>query len=495
MDFNRSSDPQKFGQRAKGALRLHTGVQEALRALLRSSEDRCAYIRAAVDENARWSTLQRNFICGLPNELLRRIFQFSETKNAHECSGPRVGFSLSHTCGRFRDIALTIPRLWSSLADDQSPEEIKEYLTRAKTSTLFITVGKRARNSSSKKILAFLQSVLPLSDRWVSFTLDVPWGGSYAIDEEEDLYDIPFASLFIDLAKSCKGLTLASLEKLDLFYPHPKVFEDIEEHGPVFRNVEHFYASWTMPKLHTLFVEEIVPRPLLAPVLSTCTIVFEDDDYCHEFGKKLRMFLEKSPSLKHFDVSFDPRYDRPSDMPFTGRSIALPSLESLSICASSKVSKGLIRLLDVPQLSSLSLGVCFKYNEEFPDDWINDALRPGRQYSSITHLRLVTHRRDSPEYDDSPLPSVFQAFSNVQHLSLQMPGVNLSGDLPCIRSLRLTDCDRMSSYALESLLKGLRGNSAQDRFELLSVRGCSQLQKEKLLEFLPREKIQWMPTV
>lgn len=151
--------------------------------------------------------------------------------------------------------------------------------------------------------------------------------------------------------------------------------------------------------------------------------------------------------------------------------------------------------MDTPQLSRLSWEVRFKHSEGFPDDWIDDAIRPGSSYSSLTHLELVTRRRSSPESGESPLPSIFRAFDNVQHVSLQTPGIDFGEDFPPIWSLRLTDCDQIHGIGHQLKKLTADGGSAWEHFELLSVQGCRRIKEKDLSKFLPKEKYRWTPTI
>lgn len=187
-------------------MRFHDDIQQALRPFLRSSEERCEHIKAVVGDHARWSRPKQNHVCRLPNELLCRIFQLTQANYASESSELYPGRSLSHTCGRFRDIALKIPRLWSTLTDQQSEEESKEYLARARNSPLRIVLRSRPGAGSTQ---TFLQLVLPLKDRWVEFTVDTTWA-----DDNLDLakgYDEVLVTFFVDLHEACNGLAFPTL--------------------------------------------------------------------------------------------------------------------------------------------------------------------------------------------------------------------------------------------------------------------------------------------
>lgn len=97
--------------------------------------DQCIDLRTMGLDAARATdpSLPDKFV-GFPNELLMRIFELA-------CPLPDTVFAtrVSHVSRRFRGVALHLPRLWSSIHQDQPEDQVDAYVLRSKAAPLTVT--------------------------------------------------------------------------------------------------------------------------------------------------------------------------------------------------------------------------------------------------------------------------------------------------------------------------------------------------------------------
>lgn len=319
-------------------------------------------------------TLARG-IASLPDELLARVFELTRDLQS---MGRRTisGRKLSHTCRRFRNIALKLPWLWRDVAFFQPQNEFEMCLSRSTAPCLSIKVDREDLANASLEdptrvpFLDRLKAVLAHSIRWTEFTYE---NGS-ATETPEVLQQ---------MREACFGLNLPYLHTLSVSYYMGRKLSG--------HHVPEFYASWNMPQLRHFEVYGFVPAPLPIVSLSSCDISFDihSDADMHCF----MAFLASVPSIKHLSFTFSASSTVHTEDLITHPTLELPLLETLAIhcyTIGEPLTVHLFTILQFPRLSKLRLELGPYRENDFANvaDDLRVCLRPSIEH--ITEFSLVT---------------------------------------------------------------------------------------------------------
>ncbi|TDL13679.1 hypothetical protein BD410DRAFT_797560 [Rickenella mellea] len=94
----------------------------------------------------------------VPDEILAHIFEAGHHMSEHSEFAVRV----SHVCGRFRQVSLRTPLLWTRLSSEHPSDQTEAYLTRSGQMDLQVTLA----DHPGDKFRSFLQLMGTHSDRW-----------------------------------------------------------------------------------------------------------------------------------------------------------------------------------------------------------------------------------------------------------------------------------------------------------------------------------------
>jgi hypothetical protein len=275
----------------------------------------------------------------LPPELLAVIFAAGQdVPILHGCSR-RLPFAVlvSHVCGRWRSVALSMSQLWSRCAVVSRPgghlplSLFSACLTRSRQQPLDVTIELRAPSGQvdpDDEILGCMDLLAPHAARWKKLSVDIE-------------YEAAFAAL-IWVLRCTSPLTL---EMLDIRFDDGGDEADVVlERGPLF--------AAGAPKLKHLALMG-VGMPWCAtwpiPALTSLELLSAREDLIPTFDEFREMLLN-SPSLRRLTLGYDPIGIPSVEDPYS--TVNLPSLQVL-VCSS--CSWPTINVISAPGLISLHI--------------------------------------------------------------------------------------------------------------------------------------------
>ncbi|KAK7042993.1 hypothetical protein VNI00_008731 [Paramarasmius palmivorus] len=162
---------------AEKDLRAEQAEISRLRTLILTMENRSNGLRRSMEKyRSLLSPVHR-----MPPEILLNIFSFCCERNELDYRAPAVS-TLSTVCGRWRDLALSTPALWSSISirfgyweeeGDALDRITKFFLERSRASPLRLTLDFTNVAYEIEDVYPTLQALVQAAPRWASVSLTV----------------------------------------------------------------------------------------------------------------------------------------------------------------------------------------------------------------------------------------------------------------------------------------------------------------------------------
>ncbi len=352
-------------------------------------------------------------------------------------STARAATRLSHVCQRFRHLVF---RLWCGIFDDMDMDMVSSSCDRLSKTRGEIFFGGKQRYNTTTCIdsEAFVRMVARQSRHWLRFVQGYNWllRATYSVEELKKL------------ARITRRLNTPFLSELVIRFPSVILMEDRHRRQDV-RDAVHYYSTWSMPRLHSLVMENLLPIPCFAPVLLTnldITLNFEGYMRCYtvDFASvnELGEFLASCPVLQKFSLrACNLKYFGGSP---SGNVFDVTSVHMLDLSFENCVCEPIGFILDslrFPSTNTIKLNVKSRNGDPIIDNRIQTALRVViPDADTFPHLkrldlsvdfdrsRLQPHFfkcRDRLEYVSIPFPSL----AKVQHLTLTSNDMNI-GSIP-----------------------------------------------------------------
>lgn len=272
-----------------------------------------------------------------------------------------MSLSISHTCHRFRILALRLPRLWSSFSNRQHPDELCAFLERSKNSPVSIEIRDgRSRTAPwstarffSERCREFLEVLSNRSNRWQTFTFDTSRGFESATEIHCTLRHL--RTLTLDLP----SLTTLRVSFFDAAIRRAgeEALQQDQSH------FVYFYSSWKMPELRYLQTSNVVPYPPHSTVPLSCAIHFDPGSSCTTFGPDLKALIYQTPNSFSLAISYDPDDgddDEDEELPPFEQPAEFPLLETLKLKVHPEVIAHLLQNLSLSMLSEMDIQIILR---------------------------------------------------------------------------------------------------------------------------------------
>ncbi|KAF8871257.1 hypothetical protein CPB84DRAFT_1692408, partial [Gymnopilus junonius] len=337
-------------------------------------------------------------ILSIPVEILSAIFELSKTM-ANEDSlslayeGPKMVPEIiySQICIGLRNVALTTPRLWTSIYIDaavSSAERIPEYIRRSGVCLLDIRVDLAAEDAYAGKsgLDSMIDLIVDNSLRWRSVSAECTC----------ERADRPI------MTHICKS-TARRLQHLSLD------IEDVEQADPSAVNREigfpHIFKDGA-PKLKFVRLKGLAIQFFRPPFDAVVTLHLEQTSQVPLAYITFRNIITRSSVLAHLSIHGD-IIDNISWSRFTDV-IILPHLLSLRICGEGgNIYSGLLMGIKAPLLKSLTL----KDVQEHDLDAMFDSTSSS-QYNNLRQLVFTNF-----ELSGSTYRRIFHTFREITSFS------------------------------------------------------------------------------
>lgn len=414
-------------------------------------------LNKTVDEKATrlkeecWDNILVRGIAELPDELLALVFELAYD---NDTDGSHLAIQLSHVCRRFRAVALHTPRLWSTLAASQRPDEYQTFISRSRTADLTIIVDFPFRKPSFMLIADFMNDVFPLSNRW----------------GELQFHRMP---LFDDEWGAFRELT-----DIDVFLPRLQTLVVAGCHRKWDWN---FWSHWDMPGLRHFESYDAIPSGLNSASLVSCDLQFSSLRFTGVVINGLLVALQTCPALQTLALDFESiqqTFENPE-----AEVALLGQLKTMTIriagLSKSGTIRPIIRNVVMPCLDRID------YDIEMNDDlesktFLTDIFPP---MPHCHNLRSVHMKVETFEYDFHGINTIFSSFPQIHHLHLEAPlfghvtypASEPEGTFPPLRSLSLKNCMLLSDkYGLGLMLEAMHIHGRYwDKLERIEVIGNS----------------------
>ncbi|KLO11641.1 hypothetical protein SCHPADRAFT_998718 [Schizopora paradoxa] len=284
------------------AVRTMKFLQTILQSMLTSASDVLTRL------NARFTdAVNKTKFSAIPDDIMAHIFEMANQDSDGHTND--VGVRLSLVSRRFNRIATNLPLLWSTISfPRQSIELVKQFVPRAGTPCIHLTIEQNYRNSTlkSQRVLGMYQIMTSISSRIRSLSLSL---GSY------DIAYLP------QILNSCSSLSLPSLVELKL--------ECDRQTGRICR-----------PSIRDLELIEIIPefRPDVLKQIDDCFVKLNEMDIrdntmdCWR-SPEITALLLSLTSVAYLRVSIRLPRGRPPDRHKTLSmpSVKFPEIESFEL--------------------------------------------------------------------------------------------------------------------------------------------------------------------
>lgn len=423
----------------------------------------------------------------LPNELLARIFELSDSHKRDEAAEPAHIFRLGQVCRRFRQLVLGLPGLWAEVSTEQNPLIRVACLERSRPTGISVDLewwgDEFDLEEESEEYSSCLRSFMSHKARWRSF--------NYHNSSEQEK-----AAFHPQIQEAIFDLHLPLLERLFVEYESRDV--GISENA-------HFYASWSIPRLRSFESNNYIPPPdLLGSTLTSCDISifqgFSTDEGACEISSLLQ-FLGSAPSLQELSLYF-------LDVSLTSTenitSVELPHLEVFSMttqCIEGPSPSNLMQQLRLPKLANFSLSM--SPANVIGLDNVETLLPffPLPETAPIAEFSLSIEGYSIPQSPPA-IPLILLRLPHLRQLSIDCPsasdyeicGAHAEPDdkvLPPLRTLRFQGCSMMDGSAARFVLKALEASGQLSQFESLEVLSCPLFKWQNITDLIPRSRILW----
>lgn len=428
----------------------------------------------------------------LSDGILARIFHYlGETDFTNA-----PGIALSHVNHRFRALVLDTPSLWKCVSATQSQEELHVCLERSRDAGLHVDLifdhHWRSMQLSDHDTEQFLTAIIPHAHRWDAVTFETD--GSCT------------SETYGTLQKMCHNLELPSLRLLEIIGigPEPKDSKPMSQND---YEEMHFYASWNMPNLKTLFAEDFMPHEYMdegraiGPQLTSC-IFHVYTEHLYEMDA-LYEFLRARPSIRNLDLTFKTALCM--DLDDTFKELLLPDLKSFSVdlsgsatCARSDINvfRDFMHSLRTPKLTELEISISDCQEEDVPK-WLSGLLPPENDCPQLESFSLSV-RIEEESFKPDPYDAVWARLPpTLRHLSIEVPdsALRLTLDQPKLaqlRTLRLQNCHLTDGEQVDGLLYRMTRAGGWPQFEKLIISECPLIEPHRgcVAHYLPKATIE-----
>ncbi|KLO19953.1 hypothetical protein SCHPADRAFT_935065 [Schizopora paradoxa] len=448
----------------------------------------------------------------LPYEVLAIILEQAADLKSED---PKSPLRLSHVSRRFRSVMLSLPKAWCAISSDMDSEWVDTVLARSRSSGM--QVQFKGVNDFGDAIHS-LAHTLPFSDRWRSFALHAAFRP-----------DLDAVSQFSDFRKRCLDLKLPRLVHAEFHFDdnHPISIE--ARHPDI-----HLFTTWDAPNLRSLTMTNSIPNLFNSPNLTKFTMRFEClTTFAQRNLRPFFAFLAGNPQLKELALHFSCYFPAILQTP----RLVHTTIESLSIeveyaefewIPQRAAILAILTSMSLPKLTALDVNATFEGGKSTSDYWddeddisedddgleVSDMLFDMLPLPGLCpaikrcSLRVLGYELTHPELS---LHRVLHAMPNLEHLRIDT-NLDLESSMctcpvasaspsemlvwPKIRTLELNHCEDVIIDWVEDFVSWLqRAPGAWERFEMLTVRACAELQKAELLEFIPKEKLTWVKEI
>ncbi|TDL30138.1 hypothetical protein BD410DRAFT_780675 [Rickenella mellea] len=440
------------------SLRAHKAARDQLLLRLHQSDVIISFLQTSCNILAL-----RRGVHALPNEALAKIFEAGYTA---DWEGSRFAVTVSHVCSRFRQIALRMPHLWSTLTSYQTIEGLAHFVDRSKHHSLIIDMKDREVSPQN-----FLPFIIPYVERWVGFRCEDPLSPA----------DIP---------------SILSILGRQIYLPNLTTLSNLSSSS--------FQSNWIMPRL-LHFVGQAQPNFLAVTSLVSCTLHLRERTHSPnpDYGlEDLLIFLDNNKRLQRLTLvlkTIIPGYS--SRSPSDANLAYLPNLTELHIywdggCYINDDFGKFIRNLHLPKLQELSL----QFSAIDPDGLFDFIADPTEDIASVMFpatnhfpaLRTLEFVAD-PYFLFSPssvtslenepqdfLEVALKRTPTLQHLYIEASGLCCPSyrwkdfELPRLRTIHFKNCDRIRRQLVDWILDRLHG------LETFKIDGCRGLSERYL---------------
>lgn len=391
----------------------------------------------------------------LPSELLIEIFVYCAS---NEAFAPLV---LRRVSKWWREVVNASPRVWQCISLDFRARSVRCLRAQADLwiqRSIPLHFDVELKIESIDLLLPLLSPLLPYIDRWRSFTMS---------GKREEVHE--FSTLF--------PVTRESLDFLHIFlqddtFPAPQRYT--------------FVPEWPQNHVMNVWLLELPRSQLMAPLRFTNITISEDTvGDIHTRADSILDFLTACPELETFYFSGWHHNEEPSTTSLPV--VSLPNLHTLHL-KNTCLARGILSSLYTPNLSNLylaHLNVEFalrgEYHEEgdSDDDAQDFSQSPSSDHATGMGLRKLIARSHPPivalDMDFSDMRTkdfkfIFDRLPMLQDFLIVASDMSdtvinllrpftLPGEdntvhirLPCLRTLNLYNCQRLSGDAIVDAL-------------------------------------------
>lgn len=461
---------------AEETVRLLGSAQNILECLLDSLQANISAVTTAL----------RPFQCGrgldsLPNDILSMIFVYIGSRS-----------TLSLVCRHFRQVALSIPQLWSAISNNmKSMHQVNRHLKESKAVGLHVGLHlkpKEPPRTSKLNLLSVLDAALVHVDRWESLHFsvksDFPWSGTEACITKMD--------------ERLKNIHLPRLQTLSIEYADE--FDDVEEDygdDPLDdpNSAVHFYRTWSLPKLYELTIENFIPVPFAAPALSSLTLILQGTERGELILLRLIEFLSSVPHLEDLHITLG-NLDAEWSLP----SVVLPHLKSFRLDVMQWMIPHIApftEALITPTIHSMHLHV-ERYAVGDPEltEWLQTFLCHD-EYPTLKELTFDFFDYNSESSYEIPfekLPSLETLSLDTAHWQANFGWRSMenNGPIPPLQSIHLLrDIDSRWRYWLERVKNKMQIQGKLADFERLTICDPDVLDVDDVEALFAGKRIVW----
>lgn len=452
-------------------------------------------------------------ICGLPEDILLKVFEASKLVIPIERHKMPIEVTLSQICHQFRVTIHRAPTLWSDLHSWFSGGMLYDYLRyRSGTATLTVHV---CLSDFYSDVSSFFWAMRDDVHRWRELHLN-SYGGHWNMDQIERLECL------------VKWLSQRNMESLNLLRVNfPSNYEGWLTEADYRK--ERFYEQWKMPALRRLELTSVVPGSRPCPSLvSFCFNVTDNGVKLNRYNiPSLWKFLQTCTALENLSLSLPP--DFPMDRLQLG-SVELPYLKSLVLslrfCSTSSAEpfKFALSQIYAPNVTKLHLCTTFSfidYSHDF-NKWMEDVFHPVfGNYPAVTDFSLILipgYSKEGGRFSLEGLAKLLKAFPALRTFQFgaesnadvdALPKMKVDGAIWCkchptivtapLAHISLHNCTIRDEH-ISYLLHELRSCPTWSEFEALEVvqggcRSClrrADIERLLLLETDEGPGVAWM---
>ena len=394
----------------------------------------------------------------------------------------------SHTCRRFRNCALSLPKIWSNLRSTYHEQKLLSFIQRSKDARLHISLTHQNDFNISSQV-AFLEKVLPLQNRWESFSLR-----TRCISHT---YERGRRRFLGTLNKLCTGISLPSLETLSIAHGSLSDLTPASGDGDI-----DFYSSWTMPNLHILSVEGFVPRNTFEGSLTTFNFSFYGGHFTDlPRSINLRHFRDIFESCPKLEVLKFSTYNIWFSHDSSADSFVLSSVRSLELDVATHTFDpncitSILHNLILPNLTEMVIRIKVDHWNQTAL-WLEQIFKNKNDFSCVERLEI---QAILGKYDNCNMDDMFLKLHNLSYLSIDLQEDDLkqlwtsalAPVSPHLQTICFRGCKGFSDSVAVPLLwkiRFYRPDDAPDPF--IIVNGCPSFRKHAF-SLLPDGKLCWI---